>query len=182
MGREGKESLPPSRLLPVAWAVSRAVMPTRAWRLRTAAYRLAGVKLAKDVVVNGDVVIFGPRVSIGRNTWLGLGSCLISTSEAGIEIGSNCDVGPYLLATVGSHRIGPPDRRAGAGLSQSVHVGDGCWIGARVTILPGVRIGHGCVVAAGAVVTEDQPPNSLVAGIPARVIRDLPIAREGLAE
>jgi len=66
-------------------------------------------------------------------------------------------------------------RRVASGSPLStVSVEDGAWIAARVTVLPGVTIGRGSVVAAGAVVTRDVPPNCLVAGVPARVLRELP--------
>jgi maltose O-acetyltransferase len=59
-------------------------------------------------------------------------------------------------------------------VARPVSIEDGAWIAARVTILPGVTIGRGTVVAAGAVVTRDVPPNTLAAGVPARVKRELP--------
>ena len=55
----------------------------------------------------------------------------------------------------------------------SIRIGDGCWIGSGVTVVSGVTIGTGAVVAAGSVVTKDVPPNSLVAGVPARLVRQL---------
>lgn len=61
-----------------------------------------------------------------------------------------------------------------AGSPQPITVGDGCWIGARAVILPGVTIGDGCVIAAGAVVSKDCAPNGMYAGVPARRIRELP--------
>lgn len=54
-----------------------------------------------------------------------------------------------------------------------VHIGKDCWIGASVTICPGVTIGDGCVIDAGAVVTRDIPSNSFAAGVPCRVIREI---------
>ncbi|MDD5247876.1 MAG: DapH/DapD/GlmU-related protein [Rhodocyclaceae bacterium] len=54
-----------------------------------------------------------------------------------------------------------------------IEIGDGCWIGARTIILGGVRMGPGCVVGAGSVVTRNVPANVLVAGVPARVVREL---------
>jgi maltose O-acetyltransferase len=54
-----------------------------------------------------------------------------------------------------------------------VTIGNGAWLGARCTILPGVNVGEGAIVAAGAVVTHDVPANTMVAGVPARAIRDL---------
>ncbi|HCJ91322.1 MAG: hypothetical protein I3I94_01775 [Acidaminococcaceae bacterium] len=59
------------------------------------------------------------------------------------------------------------------GIAKPVRIGDDVWVGGNVTILPGVTIGSNVVVAAGAVVTHDVPDNSLVAGVPARVIRKL---------
>lgn len=62
---------------------------------------------------------------------------------------------------------------AGTSFARPIHIGADCWIGARATILPGVRIGRGVTVAAGAVVTKDVEDQVLVGGVPARVIRKL---------
>ena len=73
----------------------------------------------------------------------------------------------------GSHQTGPSERRAGAGTAKEIVVESGCWIGARVLVLGGVTIGAGSIVAAGAVVTRDVAPNTLVAGVPAVKKKDL---------
>jgi acetyltransferase-like isoleucine patch superfamily enzyme len=65
-------------------------------------------------------------------------------------------------------------RRCGRSTSAPIVVEDGCWIGARATILPGVTLGRGCVVAAGAVVASSVEPNMLVGGVPAKPIKQLP--------
>ena len=57
--------------------------------------------------------------------------------------------------------------------AKPVHIGNSCWFGANVTVCPGVTIGDGCVIGAGAVVTRDIPPNSFAAGVPAKVIRTI---------
>ena len=57
--------------------------------------------------------------------------------------------------------------------AKPVHIGNSCWFGANVTVCPGVTIGYGCVIGAGAVVTRDIPPNSFAAGVPAKVIRTI---------
>nr|WP_243895920.1 acyltransferase [Paenibacillus sp. F411] len=72
-----------------------------------------------------------------------------------------------------THEIGTSDERGGERKLLPIKVDDGCWIGARVTILPGVTVGQGCIIAAGAVVTKDCEPNGLYAGVPARRIKDL---------
>jgi len=71
------------------------------------------------------------------------------------------------------HEIGPPDERCGTEVAAPVEIGDGCWLGSHVTILPGVRVGEGAIVAAGSLVTRDVAPNMLVGGVPARVLRNL---------
>lgn len=72
-----------------------------------------------------------------------------------------------------SHEIGDSTRRASNNISDAILIGDGCWIGANVTILPGVSIGDGCIIGAGSVVTKDCKSNTLYAGCPAKEIRKL---------
>jgi len=95
--------------------------------------------------------------------------------SAPIHIGKNCGIGMEVLFCTSTHLPGPPTERAGPVHPQPITVGDGCWIGARAVILPGVTIGEGCVIAAGAVVHRDCAPNSLYAGVPARRIKELPV-------
>lgn len=82
-------------------------------------------------------------------------------------IGSNCRI------ETSNHSTNYLDRRRPDGTGRPVEIGEDCWVGVRVTILPGVTIGKGCILAAGAVVTKDVPPFHLVGGIPAKVIRYL---------
>lgn len=72
-----------------------------------------------------------------------------------------------------SHEIGGSDYRAGIRNDHPVRIGSGCWIGANVTVLPGVNIGNGCVIAAGSVVAMDCEPDCLYAGVPARIKKKL---------
>ncbi|WP_280528702.1 DapH/DapD/GlmU-related protein [Actinomyces faecalis] len=74
------------------------------------------------------------------------------------------------MATAG-HAIDPALRSTGAQFSAVVTIEDDVWVGANATILPGVHIGYGAVIAAGAVVSAHVPPMTVVAGVPARVIR-----------
>ncbi|MGF6094392.1 DapH/DapD/GlmU-related protein [Pseudomonas sp. 18175] len=94
--------------------------------------------------------------------------------EADITIGTCCDLGHGIEFIVGSHELGSQERRAGKGTARPIVVGNGCWIGARSIILGGVTIGDGAIVAAGAVVTRDVPTNTLVAGVPAVIKKELP--------
>ncbi|WP_311199359.1 MULTISPECIES: DapH/DapD/GlmU-related protein [Helcobacillus] len=68
---------------------------------------------------------------------------------------------------------GPATRRAADGAHRPIHMGAGTWIGAGAIIFPGVTIGPGSIVGAGAVVTKDAPANTVIAGVPARPIREL---------
>ncbi|MBF4578672.1 transferase [Frigoribacterium sp. VKM Ac-2530] len=113
------------------------------------------------------------NVIVGRGTWIGRRTEFVSTPRATITIGSDCDISQDVLFITGSHDIGPDQRRAGAGRSDPVGVGNGSWVGARVTFLGGSRVGHGVVVGAGSLVMGVFPDNVLIAGTPARVIRRL---------
>lgn len=114
----------------------------------------------------------GRDVTIGENTFVNY-RCFFDGS-APIHIGKNCGgIGMEVLFCTSTHFPGPPSERAGRVHPQSITVGNGCWIGARAMILPGVTIGDGCVIAAGAVVSKDCAPNGLYAGVPARRIKEL---------
>ena len=82
-------------------------------------------------------------------------------------------IGPNTLITTVGHPLSPNGRRQYHAFAQPVRIGNDVWIGGNVTILPGVTIGNNVVVAAGAVVTEDVPDNTLVGGVPARKIKEI---------
>jgi acetyltransferase-like isoleucine patch superfamily enzyme len=113
------------------------------------------------------------NVVIGEGTFVNH-DCFFDGS-ARIEIGAGCNIGMEVMFCTSTHDIGTRERRAALPtVGRPIVVGDGCWIGARTTVLPGVTIGHGCVIAAGALVTADTGPDGVYAGSPARRIRDLP--------
>lgn len=108
-------------------------------------------------------------VVIGDGTYINQ-RCLIRPNTT---IGKNVSVGPDVMFMTDTHEIGPSQRRAGANLFPPIVVGDGCWIGARTTILGNVTIGHGTVIAAGSLVNKDCEANAVYAGVPARLIKRL---------
>jgi maltose O-acetyltransferase len=114
------------------------------------------------------------RLTIGHGTWLSPGVVLHTHLDAPITIGNCCDIGTGVEVITGSHLIGDSSRRAGLGTAKPVTIEDGCWIGAGSRLLGGVTVGLGSIVAAGAVVTRDVAPNSLVAGVPAVFKKLLP--------
>jgi acetyltransferase-like isoleucine patch superfamily enzyme len=105
---------------------------------------------------------------IGAGSYLNRHSLISNTT-----IGENCAIGPGVIIGPATHMIGPSDRRAGKAMFLPVVIEDGVWIGARVVINGGIKIGRGSVVAAGAVVIKDVPRNVLVGGVPAKIIKKL---------
>jgi maltose O-acetyltransferase len=92
---------------------------------------------------------------------------------APVYIGDYVMIGPNtLIATVG-HPLSPAKRREHMSQAAPVTIGNDVWIGGSCTILPGVTIGDNVVVGAGAVVTKDVPSNSVVVGVPARVVKTI---------
>ena len=148
--------------------------PTRFLTLRRALLGFAGLNLARGARVCGRGWIYGRgELAIGQDSWVSPGTVFYTHLEAPISVGRDCDIGPYVLVLTGSHEMGSHNRRAGRGTAEPVSIGDGCWVGARTVILGGVTIGPGSIIAAGSVVTRDVPANSLAAGVPAEVRRQL---------
>lgn len=112
----------------------------------------------------GDVII-------GDHTRVGLHNTIIGP----VEIGSHVNLAQGITVTALNHNFSDANKRIDEqGVSTSpVTIEDDVWIGANAVILPGVTIGEHCVVAAGAIVTKDVPPHSLVAGVPAKVIKKI---------
>ena len=112
----------------------------------------------------GDVVI-------GDHTRIGLHNTIIGP----VEIGNNVNLAQGITVTALNHNFSETNKRIDEqGVSTNpVTIEDDVWVGANAVILPGVTIGEHCVVAAGAIVTKDVPPHSLVAGVPAKVIKKI---------
>jgi acetyltransferase-like isoleucine patch superfamily enzyme len=119
------------------------------------------VRLRMPVVIyHPERLRFGSMVDIGENVVLRAGGGLTIGNRVLIAAGA-------AIVTVG-HPIELP--RWNENTTAPVHIGDDVWIGVNAVVLPGVTVGNGAVVAAGAVVTEDVPPFTVVGGVPARVI------------
>lgn len=126
------------------------------------------VECGDGVRMNGHTWIYGHGgLRIGKDTWIGPGCRFYITEGTLVAIGQNCDIAPEVAFVTGSHILGTRERRAGRGVSNSISVGDGCWIGYRVSMMGGVEIGPGSMVAANALVRDGFPANTLIAGVPA---------------
>ncbi|MBK8988842.1 MAG: acyltransferase [Chloroflexi bacterium] len=140
--------------------------------------RLFGFRVGRSGILMGMPTIAGvgnvyEKLHIGDSCLFNVG-CHFDLA-APITIGHNVGVGHQVLFLTGSHEIDDSKRRVGPLMTSPVVIHDGAWLGARCIILPGVTIGKGAVVAAGAVVTKDVPANTLVAGVPAQIIRELDV-------
>jgi acetyltransferase-like isoleucine patch superfamily enzyme len=107
-------------------------------------------------------------LTLGDGSYINRYSLIANTT-----IGNNCAIGPGVIIGPTTHKIGTSKRRADKGKFLHVKIEDGVWIGARAVILGGVTVGYGSIVAAGAVVTKDVKPNTMVGGVPAKVIKHL---------
>jgi maltose O-acetyltransferase len=145
---------------------------TRLFRFKAFLLRLRGFEIGSNVRVVSSVKIKLKRLSIGDNTFIGH-ETLIAGGDALVKIGKNVDIAPRCIIVTGTHEIGEAAHRAGKGLSLEIVIGDGTWIGAHSTILGGVHIGTGCIMAAGCLVNRDFDNNCLIAGVPAKVVREL---------
>ncbi len=120
-----------------------------------------------------------PLVSIGQNCFMGYRTCILAGAD--ITIGNNVLVASDVTIVSHNHEINPretiPYIRQGISISP-IEIGDNCWIGDKVMILPGVKIGRGCVIGAGAVVTKSIPDYSIAVGNPARVIKQYDFSNE----
>lgn len=113
---------------------------------------------------------FGRRISIGHNSGIGINALL----DGEVIIGNDVMMGPDVIVYTQNHAFDKVDmsmNRQGFQDERKVVIGNDVWIGARVIILPGVNISDGCIIGAGAVVTKDIPPYSIVGGNPAHIIK-----------
>jgi len=111
----------------------------------------------------------GKNIKIGKRVFINAG-CQFQ-DQGGIEIGDDVLIGPQTIIATLNHDPNPEKR--GGMIPKPVKIGDKVWLGARVTICPGVTIGEGAIVGAGAVVTKNVPARTVVAGVPARTIKEL---------
>jgi acetyltransferase-like isoleucine patch superfamily enzyme len=112
----------------------------------------------------------GENIRVGRNVFINQNCTMYDLG--GIEIGDDVMIGPNVSLITSSHPIEPSERRAFV-IAKPIAIERNVWIAAGATIIGGVTVGENSVVAAGAVVTRDVPPNTLVGGNPARVIRSI---------
>ena len=143
-------------------------------------YGRKGVKIGPRSRIGAYTVIsstshlsrYGEGFAIGQDS--GIGEYGYVGAAGGVWIGENVIMGQYVSFHSQEHEFSDLDRpiRQQGSREEPIEVGNNCWIGARVTFLAGARVAEGCVVAAGSVVRGEFEPFSVIAGVPARAVRD----------
>lgn len=142
--------------------------PSRMFEFRARILRWCGAEVGTGTSISATTLFHGDGpLHIGSGTWIGFRSVIVSHKGGGVYIGDRVNAGQCLSIVDSTHDYGPETRRAGRSRFHEVRIGDGCWIGMNVSVLPGVCVGNGCVLAAGSVVAKNIPPNVMAAGVPA---------------
>jgi acetyltransferase-like isoleucine patch superfamily enzyme len=164
------------RLLIAGWLV--ALLPSLTFsRVRTLVYRLAGLQIGPCSLILGRIEFSGSgplqkRLRIGAHTIIN--AHFFVDLNGPIDIGDWVSIGHHVTLITADHDQGPAYCRAGPMRSSSISIGDGSWIGAGSTLLPGASIGKSTIVSAGSVVSGKVPDNRMVGGVPARALKALP--------
>lgn len=110
---------------------------------------------------------FGKNITIGKNVFIN--ACCHFQDQGGITLGDGCLIGHNVVFATLNHGFAPADR---ASLYPApIVLGKNVWVGSNSTLLQGIRIGDNAVIGAGSVVTKDVPANTIVGGVPARILR-----------
>ena len=123
------------------------------------------------VIISTSLNDLGKFIKIGNN--VGIGEYAYLGGAGGLEIGDDCIVGQYLSCHPENHNYSDLDdliRNQGVN-RKGIKIGENCWIGSKVTVLDGVEIGSGCIIAAGSVVTKSFPGNCIIGGVPAKLLK-----------
>ena len=114
---------------------------------------------------------YGTQIRVGKRFFANFHFTVLD--EAYVTIGDDAFIGPNVSIYTACHSIDPVERNSRREWAKPVSIGNNCWIGGSVTILPGVTIGDNCTIGAGSVVTRDIRANSIAVGNPCRVIKNI---------
>lgn len=116
---------------------------------------------------------YGWNVKLGKDVFINFNCTILDTCR--VEVGSRTLLGPNVSLFAATHPVESSIRQGinGPELGAPIRIGEDCWIGGNVIVLPGVTIGNRCVIGAGSVVTKDIPPDSVAVGNPAKVIKTI---------
>lgn len=132
---------------------------------------IIGVKLGNFIIEPPFWCDYGYNISLGDNFYSNHN--LVILDAAPVTFGNNVFVAPNCCFTTAGHPLDVEQRNKGLEYARPITVGNNVWIGAGVTVLPGVTIGDNVTIGAGSVVNRDIPENCVAAGVPCKVIREL---------
>jgi len=140
---------------------------------RTVILRQLGAEIDPTACIWSGCHIRSHQLVLRKNVFINVGFFFDGTET--LRVGNNVRMGQFVSVITATHRIGPPEQRCEiTPIYGDVTIEDGCWIGARATLMPGVTVRRGCVIASGATVFFDTEPNGLYGGTPARRLKELP--------
>jgi acetyltransferase-like isoleucine patch superfamily enzyme len=158
---------------------------------RIATRAAPGIRIGRTAVIRTGVRFYGPRVTVGEGTEIVAGAVLNSygghvtigtnayvgayavlLGHGGLTVGDDCQIGPHVVVVASNHNFDDPNTtiRFQGETNLGITIEKDVWLGAGAKVLDGVTVGSGAIVAAGAVVTKDVAPLSIVGGVPARKI------------
>ncbi len=114
---------------------------------------------------------YGKQIHVGKGFFANFHWTVLD--EAPVTIGDNAFIGPNVSMYTACHSTNPIERNTRHEWAKPIRIGNNCWIGGSVTVLPGVTIGNNCTIGAGSVVTHDIPDNSIAVGNPCKVIKTI---------
>ena len=120
---------------------------------------------------------FGKNITIGRHVFIN--ACCHFQDHGGVTLGDGCQIGHNVVFATLNHGLAPDKRKEM--YPAPIRLGKNVWVGSNSTILCGVTVGDNAVIAAGSVVTKDVAPGTVVAGVPARYIKDIDGTKNGNA-
>lgn len=154
----------------LCFQLNTQIAPSETEKRNSIVKKLLGVSDDANTWVEPPFYVdYGIHLKVGKNFYANHGVTILDCNR--IQIGDNCLLAPNVCISAATHPIDPTLRKSGAEYTMPIVIGDNVWIGANATICPGVTIGDNVVVGAGAVVTKDFPPNVVIGGVPAKIIK-----------
>ncbi len=147
------------------------IKPSETEKRNAVLQKLLGYTPQGLTVITPFMCDYGKNIHFGSDVFVN-SNCFFMDG-ADITIGDNVFIGPYCGFYTATHPLDYHNRNKGLEKALPITIGDNCWFGANVSVMPGVTIGNGCVIAAGSVVTKSIPENTLVAGVPAKIIKEI---------
>ncbi|WP_040608946.1 sugar O-acetyltransferase [Salinicoccus carnicancri] len=129
-------------------------------------YRAEGISIRKPFYCD-----YGINIRVGRNFYANYNCVLLDVGP--VNIGDDVFLGPGVSLITVNHPLDPAERRSGKEYARAINIGDNVWLGADVTVNPGVTIGDNAVIGSGSVVVKDIPANMVAAGNPCRPIKSV---------